>query len=360
MLPEPTIHSTGSISPDKAEADKRTGGADEVKPSKLALALAAPVALAMLLAGCASQSPTFFRPEGTGSGDVRRLAFTIFAILAGVLLTVWGLLAVAVIRNRKRPESEVKQTKGNLGIEIVWTAIPAIIIVVLFGLTQHTTSQLAFHPGEVQMTVTGHQWWWEFQYAGADFKTANEAHVPVGKTVSADLLSADVIHSFWVPQISGKVDMIPGHTNRISFLPLAEGTYLGECSEFCGQGHAHMRFVLVVESQAKYDAWFADQQRLAAAPAGPQAQAGAKLVAALSCGSCHTIRGTSLAGTLCPDLTHFGSRGSIGADTLPNTAQNLSAWITNPQAVKPGVIMPAFALPPQQLDELVAYLEGLK
>jgi cytochrome c oxidase subunit 2 len=322
------------------------------------LVFAALGAVTVALSGCTA--PTMFHPHSPGAHDIRSLAITIFAILSGVLLTVWVLLAIVVIRFRRRPESEVKQTAGNLKIEIVWTLIPAIIVAVLFVLTMRTTGQLAIARGNLNLTVTGHQWWWQVQYTGARFQTANEIHVPVDQTVTADLKSADVIHSFWIPEISGKVDMNPGHVNHIAFVPMQLGTYLGECSEYCGQEHARMRFLLVVETPQQFTAWIDNQEKPAVEPTGAAAVAGAQLMAQLPCGGCHMIRGTSVQGAVCPELTHFGSRRGIAAFTFTNTPQNLRRWLANPQAVKPEVIMPYIPLTSQQLDELVAYLEELK
>jgi cytochrome c oxidase subunit 2 len=184
--------------------------------------------------------------------------------------------------------------------------------------------------------------------------------VAQGRPVSIDVLSADVIHSFWVPQMGGKIDMIPGHVNRIHFIPLNEGSYLGECAEFCGVQHGRMRFLFNVVSAEEYSAWVANQQKPAREPTGAAAVAGKQVISSVGCGSCHAIRGTSLKGTFGPDLTHFGSRGGIAAYTLKNTPENLLRWIQDPQAVKPECKMPRVPLPLQQQQQLVAYLEELK
>jgi cytochrome c oxidase subunit II len=173
-------------------------------------------------------------------------------------------------------------------------------------------------------------------------------------------MSADVIHSYWVPQMGGKIDMIPGHPNSYTFLPLERGTFIGECSEYCGHQHANMRFLLIAESPADFSAWFANQQRPARKPTTALGQAGAKLIATQPCVGCHTIRGTSLRGKIGPDLTHFGSRRGIAAETLPNTTANLRRWIHDPQAVKPGNKMPKVPLTDRQLSEITAYLEELR
>ena len=323
-----------------------------------ALAAAMTAAGALVLAGC--ESPSILRAEGSAGNEIVTLAIWIFAILAVVLLVVWGLLVFVVLRGRKRPESEASQTKGNLKIEIVWTLIPAVIVTVLFVLTVRTTEQIAMPDPGAQFTAVGRQWWWDFQFKELGFKAPNEVYVVQGRRTSIDVRSADVIHSFWVPQMGGKVDMIPGRTNHIHFVPLTAGTYLGECSEFCGVQHGRMRFLFVVVPPDEYSAWVKLQQQPAARPRGAAAVAGERVIASVGCGSCHAIRGTSLKGTFGPDLTHFGSRGGIAAYTLPNTPENLLKWIQDPQAVKPDCSMPNVPLPLEQQKELVAYLEELK
>ena len=188
----------------------------------------------------------------------------------------------------------------------------------------------------------------------------DRVYVAVGRTTSIDVESVDVIHSFWVPQMGGKVDMIPGRVNHIHFVPLKQGQYLGECSEFCGVQHGKMRFLFVVVSPEEYSAWINAQEKPAAQPTGAEAIAGGKLIQTIACGSCHTIRGTPLKGTFGPDLTHFGSRRGIAAYTLPNTPQNLLAWLQDPQAIKPLSAMPTIPLPLREQQQLVAYLEELK
>ena len=331
--------------------------------SRRALLIVAPVcaALAVMLASCGTQNtPSILRPQGSSGKDILTLTIIMFAILSAVLLAVWGILAWVVVRYRNRPESEVSKTRGNTRIEIVWTVIPAVIVAVLFALTLQTTSQITGATGNVTLTVTGHQWWWEGQYSGASFRIANEFHVPVGRDVTADLLSVDVIHSFWIPQMGGKTDMIPGKLNHTSFTPVKVGRYVGVCSEFCGSQHAHMRMLLFVDTSAQYAAWFANQDKPAAAPTTPAGVAGAAAIRTLGCGGCHTLRGTPLKGRYGPDLTHLASRTTIAAVTLRNTPANLHRWISNPQAVKPGNHMPALPVPPQTLDQIVAYLSELK
>ena len=230
--------------------------------SRAAVAAAAAVvvvAAALVLAGC--ESPSILRSEGSAGKEIVTLATWIFGILAAVLLTVWAILVFVIITGKGRPEKDASQTKGNLRIEIVWTAIPAVIVTVLFILTLVVTDRIDMPTRGAQFTAIGRQWWWDFDYKDLGFKTPNEIYAPVDRMTSIDVESADVIHSFWVPQMGGKIDMIPGHVNHIHFVPLATGQYLGECSEFCGVQHGKMRFLFVVVTPEEYTAWVERQQR---------------------------------------------------------------------------------------------------
>lgn len=323
-----------------------------------ALAAAAVITAALVLAGC--DSPSILRPDGSASKEIVQLAIWVFGILAVVLIAVWGILAYVVITGRHRPEEEASKTEGNLRIEIIWTAIPAVIVTVLFILTVVYTERITMPDPGTQFTAIGRQWWWDFQFKELGFKSPNEVYVAQERPVSIQVMSADVIHSFWVPQMGGKIDMIPSHVNNIHFIPLNAGSYLGECAEFCGVQHGKMRFLFKVVSPEEYSAWVADQQKPARKPTGAEAVAGKDVIASVGCGSCHAIRGTTLKGTFGPDLTHFGSRSGIAAYTLKNTPENLLKWIQDPQAVKPQCKMPKVPLPLQQQQQLVAYLEELR
>ena len=326
-----------------------------VKAALVVLGLAATA----LLAGCA-KSPDFFLPESPQGRSIASLGYVIFIILSVVLLAVWGILIAILIKDRHRPESQVKQTHGNIKIEIIWTAIPAVIVTVLFILTYQTMNALSLPSGSPSMNVVGHQWWWELDYGPGAFRTANEMHVPLDHEVLAMVTSVDVIHSFWVPQLDGKVDMIPGRYNKTSFVPTKVGTYLGECSEYCGHQHGRMRFLVFVEPVDRFTAWYKNQVLPARKPSGAQATAGLQYLKTSPCAGCHTIRGEGLNAKVGPDLTHLASRTTIAAVTLKNTPENLKRWIRAPQQVKPGNKMPTIPLSPKQLDQVVAYLDQLK
>jgi len=323
-----------------------------------ALAAAAVIAAALVLAGC--ESPSILRASGSAADEIRTLAIWVFGILAVVLLVVWVVLVYVILTGRRRPPEQASQTKGNLRIEIVWTAIPAVIVTVLFVLTVVYTDRINLPAPGAQFTAVGRQWWWDFDFKELGFKAPNEVYVAEGRTTHIRLLSADVIHSFWVPQMGGKVDMIPGHTKYIHFVPLHTGSYLGECAEFCGVQHGKMRFLFVVVSAEEYSAWVQHQQEPAREPTGADAVAGKEVIGSVGCGSCHAIRGTDLKGTFGPDLTHFGSRSGIAAYTIKNTPENLLRWIQDPQGVKPECKMPNVPLPLEQQKQIVAYLEELK
>jgi cytochrome c oxidase subunit 2 len=212
--------------------------------------------------------------------------------------------------------------------------------------------------------VTGHQWWWRIQYrdpaSGGWIETANELHLPAGRTARIALGSADVIHSFWVPNVAGKMDVIPGRTNVIDVSPHRIGWFRGQCAEFCGAQHAHMAFDVKVESPAEFAAWLASQARPATPPADPAMARGMAVVTGGQCAMCHVVRGTAAVGRAGPDLTHVGARRSIAAGTLPMSRGAMQGWIAQPQALKPGTMMPAVSLTPADVDAVSRYLVSLQ
>ncbi len=272
-----------------------------------------------------------------------------------------GLLLYMAARFRARPgDGEPRQVFGHRNLEIGWTAAPALILAVVFVLMLPALRSASAPEGDALPVVAiGHQWWWEFQYPNQGALTANELHIPVGQPVHVQLESADVIHSFWIPRLNGKTDLIPGKTNYLWLHAQEADTYLGQCAEFCGIQHAWMLLRVVAQAPADFDAWVANERQPAAAPAAAVAQ-GQQLFTQRTCINCHTIQGTSARGTVGPDLTHMGSRQTIGAGVLDNTLDNMRRWLKNPQAIKPGSNMPDFHLSDADVDALAAYLEGLK
>jgi cytochrome c oxidase subunit 2 len=219
-------------------------------------------------------------------------------------------------------------------------------------------------PNPIKIKVTGHQWWWEIQYddpvPSQLVTTANELHVPVGKDVQLDLRSSDVIHSFWAPNFLGKKDLVPGHPTTTWFRADRPGTFTGQCAEFCGVQHAHMRFVIVAEPKEKFVGWLNAQRQPSVKPATEEEKRGQQIFLNATCIMCHTVQGTPARGMMGPDLTHVGSRPTLAAGTLPNNLGHITGWVTDPQQIKPGVRMPQNQFSPGDLLALAAYLESLK
>ncbi len=292
--------------------------------------------------------------------------FTLLMVLAAaVVVLVAGLLAYSLARARRAGAGPPRQDFGNRRLEIAWTAVPALVVGILFLLTlviMRTTPT----PGTdlpdgrpPDIVVVGHQWWWEIAYPQAGVVTANVLHLPAGRRVLVQLTSDDVQHDFWVPELGQKMDMYPGKTNYIWLEAEEPGLYRGVCAEFCGAQHAWMRILAVAQPEADFERWVAEQRTPPQPLAEPLAERGRAVYAARTCGSCHAIAGVST-GEAGPDLTHFGSRPTISAGVLVNTPENLARYLANPQAVKPGIYMPNFRLSDEEIAALVAYLEGLR
>jgi cytochrome c oxidase subunit 2 len=293
--------------------------------------------------------------------DIYLLLFWLSLIIA---VLVEGALIWTMIKFRSRPTDTERppQIHGNTALEIGWTIAPAVILVIISVPTLQLLFEMRGAPPRdaMQIEVVGHQWWWEFRYPDSAIVTANEVHVPVGKAVNFELRSADVIHSFWVPQMAGKLDLTPGHRQNLFFTPQSTGEFYGQCTEFCGLQHANMRFRMVVDEPAAYDAWVKRQQTPQAREAGEDVKAGQEAFSRAGCIACHTIDGTNAAGTVGPNLTHVGSRTTIAAGILDNNAENLYTWIRDPQAVKPGNLMPNLYLNPDDAKAIAQYLLSLK
>jgi cytochrome c oxidase subunit II len=283
-------------------------------------------------------------------------------ILAGIFAIVAGVLVYALMRFRWREgEPDPHQQAGNLKVEIIWTAIPCLIVVALFALTARTMGRADPPPPPApDLIVTGHQWWWEIRYAKTGVITANEIHLPVGRAFSIRLESSDVLHEFWVPELARKITAVPGHPNHLWLEADKPGTYLGICSEFCGTEHAWMHFAVIVEPPAAFAAWEKAQLQAAVAPAGGGAAKGLALFERTSCMNCHAINGTAAVARVGPDLTHFAGRRMLGAGVAENTPETLRRWLADPQQVKPGAKMPNFKFTGEQLTQLCAYLDTLR
>jgi cytochrome c oxidase subunit 2 len=306
---------------------------------------------------------------GAGSREAARITYlTWFLIIvaAVVYVVVIAFLATAIVRRRDSGEAADLAPKSVRPVIIGGAVIPGMILVVLFiaGLGAMRAYPTPVGAPPVRFMVTGHQWWWEVTYGGSSsgksFQTANEIHVPVGRQVEIMLTSADVIHSFWVPRLQGKIDVIPGDTTAIRFTAAKSGSYRGQCAEYCGMQHANMAFAIVAEAPVAFERWLDAQRRPAAAPADSQARLGEQLVVSGPCAGCHTIGGTAAAGRVGPDLTHVASRAMLAAGTLHNNRATMEAWITNAQSLKPGALMPNLPeFTGRQLVAMTTYLESL-
>ncbi|HEY1280940.1 MAG TPA: cytochrome c oxidase subunit II [Acidimicrobiales bacterium] len=309
----------------------------------------------LLLAGCAS-APSALDPQSPQARDIGGLWWLMFVLAVVVWLVVTSLIVFAVVR-RRRGDSSGRHDQPFI---LIGGSITVMILAVVAVYTVRTTTALASRPAALTIHVAGEDWWWRVTYPSLGISTANEIHVPIDQTVNVTLTSDNVIHSFWVPQLAGKVDVIPGQTNHLSFLPERAGTYRGQCAEFCGIQHARMAFTVVVDTDATFRQWTAAQQATPAAPTESLAQAGQAAFENGPCAGCHTVAGTSATGTLGPNLTHVGSRATLAADTLPNTPAGMTRWLEHTQQVKPGALMPQLDLSTDEVRALVAYLEGLR
>ncbi len=322
-----------------------------------------PVILPAALGGCAFDLP---HSTAVGRSDFARAILDVYGIIVwaslGIFLVVAVVLTWVLARYRARPGAPAPaQTRGHTLLEVAWTIAPALVLLVIAVPTIQVTFRTqgaAAPPGALEVVVRAWQWWWEFRYPELGVVTANELHLPAGRPVVLRLEGPDVIHSFWIPQLGGKRDVVPGRVNRITLTPDAPGEYPGQCAEFCGASHANMRMKVVVQTPEDFERWVAAQRAAPPEPEGPAAE-GRALYGRLACVGCHTVRGVS-AGVLGPDLTHVGSRSTIGAGVLPNTPENLTAWLLDPAAVKPGVKMPALGLSEDEARALAAYLLSLK
>jgi len=321
--------------------------------------------LLLALTACAENAPqTTFEPAGPVARTINNLANPVFIVAGIVFLLVQGLVVVAVVKFRARPGDdgpEPRQVHGNTRLEVGWTLIPALILFAIAIPTIKTIFDLSHTPDNaLNVTVIGHQFWWEYRYDDLGISTANELNIPAGVPVSLTLESVDVIHSYWIPALAGKTDVIPGRTNRMHFEADNPGTYLGQCTEYCGLSHANMRALAIAHTPAEFDAWVAAQRAPAVTPGSSSAAfEGLNLFNAKGCAGCHTVAGVSQ-GKVGPELTHLYSRTTFAGSTLALDEENLRLWLENPPGVKPGSLMPNLGLTEEEITQLIAYLETLK
>ena len=315
-------------------------------------------------------SPTnIFAPASTPAKSIFGLSVFVLAVTGAIFLVVFSLLLYAVVRFRKRRNDdgrEPPQVYGSNQVELAWTILPILIVVALFMATARVIAavQKVSPPrNAIAVTAIGHQFWWEYRYPDLGVVTANELHVPVSDPAHPTptfikLLSADTDHSFWVPRLAGKTDLIPNHPNTMWIDPQETGLYLGQCAQYCGTQHAKMLLRVYVQPKDDFDRWIQQQRQAAFVDEG--ASQGQRIFEATACVNCHTVSGTVANGRFGPDLTHLMSRDTIAAGAAPNTPETLRRWIRDPNTIKPGSLMPAMELNEQELDALTTYLETLR
>jgi cytochrome c oxidase subunit 2 len=307
--------------------------------------------------------PNMFSPRGIAAQHLATLGWMLIVVSVIVLILVLIALLVPVARNRQDElQSEnINNAHEHSFVLVVGAAIPALILlgVFLYSMKDIGLWEFGDH-STADIEVIGHQFWWEVRYPRLGIHTANEIHIPSGTRVRIALMSSDVIHSFWVPQLHGKLDLIPGRVNRFWIEADSAGKYRGECAEFCGPQHAHMDFTVVAMSRADFSHWAAAQRQSASPPADSVALAGRRAFQSAGCAFCHTVNGNGAGGRVGPDLTHFASRLTIGAGMLPNTRGYLAGWVVGAQHIKPGILMPNVPLSGDELQAVLVYLEGLR
>lgn len=307
--------------------------------------------------------PSTFETAGPAAARLASLGWAMTVIGAIVFLVVMALLLVPLWRRRNAPIVDGPPLPVNERAWILYagTLAPGIILAGVFVMTLGAyRSSAPDAPAPLTIEVTGHQWWWEIRYPDQHVLTANEIHLPVGRRVKIVLKSGDVIHSFWVPNLAGKTDAIPGAVNTTWLEADTVGSWRGTCAEFCGMQHAHMALSVVAERDGDFARWLANERAVAAAPTDSAVLEGEHAFLNTQCVYCHTVRGTQATGQVGPDLTHIASRLTLASGTLPNTRGNLAGWIMNPDRIKPGTMMPAVPLDAGRLEAIVTYLESLK
>jgi cytochrome c oxidase subunit 2 len=310
-----------------------------------------------------------FAPQSTPANAIVDVSMVVLSITAVIFIVVASLLVYAIVKFRATPanaDREPAQVYGSTQIELAWTVVPVLIVVVLFAATARVIHAIQDAPqpaNAVEVTVIGHQFWWEYRYPALGIVTANELHIPVSdplrpRPTFLTLLSADTDHSFWIPQLAGKTDLIPNRVNRLWMDPLRPGIFLGQCAQYCGTQHAKMLQRVSVDTLDEFDAWARAQQEPAAQD--DSAISGRHLFETTACINCHAIRGTVADGRFGPDLTHLMSRATIASGAAQNTPENLRLWLKDPDAIKPGSLMPAMRMTDAELDALVRYMQSLR
>jgi cytochrome c oxidase subunit II len=318
----------------------------------------------LVLAGCGGKQNTL----APASKPEHQISTLFWIMMTGAWIgfaLIVGLLTLGWVRRKHEGLPWGGGERAATGIVIgLGVAVPIVILTVLFVYSNIVVvnSTAAPKPGTTARTiaVVGHQWFWEIRYPGTRAVTANEIHIPVNTRIKVIGTTSDVIHSFWVPELNRKIDLIPGHTNHLLLVADRPGVYRGQCAEFCGLQHAHMSMSVYADPPARFRQWLAGQSRPAREPRTDQERRGREIFLSHTCSGCHTILGTNAQSRIGPDLTHVGSRATLGALTIPNTPDDMRRWIHDPQQFKDGAKMPSLHLSDREVDEVVAYLESLK
>lgn len=315
----------------------------------------------LLLGACAPNAPMdTLNPASDIARRIDGLWELVFWIAVVVFVLVEGAILVAVVRFRARRREDPEQVHGNTRLEIAWTIVPALLLAALAVPTVSTIFALADQPEDaMRVTVTAHQWWWEYEYPDSGLVTANELHIPTGQTVLLTLRSNDIIHSFWAPRLAGKQDVVPGKDNHLQIAADEPGWYEGQCAEYCGLSHSNMRLRVRAHAPEDFEAWVESQTAPPEEPTSELAQRGKTLFEEGQCAGCHTIEGVSQ-GELGPNLTHFADRDTFAGAIFKLNEENLRTWLRDPPEAKPGALMPDLGLDDEEIDALVAYLQVLR
>jgi cytochrome c oxidase subunit 2 len=326
--------------------------------------------LALWLSGC-NELQSALHPRGPQAAQLADLFWLFTAVCGAIWVAVMVALGVALLRRRAPPARQPidvdpageRRSAVTVAVAVAATAVILIVFILTSYLATHSMAQAA-RGDALEIKLTGRQWWWDIEYQDAKpdriVRTANEIHIPVGRPVRITLSAADVIHSFWVPNLTGKQDLIPGRHNVIAFAATRPGVYRGQCAEFCGLQHAHMGVLVLADAPDAFESWREAQLQPAAAPQSDEQRLGRETFLHKGCMACHTVSGTGAMGRLGPDLSHVGSRRMLAAATLPNSRGAIAGWIADPQRIKPGNRMPRVPLTPGELNGIAAYLEALK
>jgi cytochrome c oxidase subunit 2 len=320
-------------------------------------------AVAVLSVGCASDTgQSTLHPAGPAAAEIAWLWWIMCAAFTAVFVLVVVLLGIALRHRGDRAANESDTPPlGRTGFIVAGgVVLPVVVLTPLYLFSLRTSASLAAPRDALTVRVVGHMWWWEVRYPGHDVVVANELHIPAGQPVRLELTSADVIHSFWVPRLHGKRDLIPGIENRFWIQADEPGVYRGQCGEYCGTQHANMAFLVVALPSEEFRSWLAERGTPRPQPIEPAVRQGMQVFLKAGCAQCHAVRGIEARSNIGPDLTHIGSRRTLGAALLPNTRGNLAGWVADPQAIKPGVKMPRSYLPADDLLALITYLESLQ